>query len=280
MVMNGIVTLFNNYAEAKTSNEKCQIIKQLSNYKEEKVVDRLIKILAEEKENEVKSFATMALIKINNIKLNKSLIKLLKHDSWITRMKVVEILGESGDKKAIKPLITRLKKDPHKMVRVWAAISLGKIKTNKAINALLESLDCDECWEVRREAAHSIGQVGNKEACSKLKRVFLSDDNYEVRWAAAASLFNIDKKNYQQLLTNLREKLLKILQTETNENILCAAARTLGEIGNKKCVPTLVQIQRMNKELVRLEINVALGKIAQKMGHNNIDTLIREFENI
>jgi HEAT repeat protein len=99
-----------------------------------------------------------------------------------------------------------------------------------------------------------------------------------VSWAAASALAQIDKENSKALIKELTYSLIDILQQGKDEEMLGAAARTLGEIGNKKTAKTLLQELKVNKEFVRLEIDIALDKMAKRFNYKSKEEFIKNIK--
>ena len=273
--MSEVESLLKRLAIASKREERFRLITQLGETREKKILPVLVKILNTDTDNEIKSYAANAIIKIGGKEATNQLIRLTRSKSWITRMKAAEALGEIGNKKALKCLVRMLKSDLEPNVREWSAISLGKLKSKKASKALANSMLEDPEREVRKEAAIALGKIRDKGAFKALTRSYQTDDEFQVRWAAAASIIKIDHENSKDLLKNLTDNLINILKSEKDEMILGAAAQTLGEIGNKVVAKTLYKTMKVSKELVRLEINLALGKMAKRLNYKNTEEFVK-----
>ncbi|NHJ04744.1 MAG: HEAT repeat domain-containing protein [Candidatus Heimdallarchaeota archaeon] len=276
--MNELELLVGKLADASNKEIKLEIISEIGELGNGKKIASsiLLNFLERDEDNEVKSYAANALSKIGGRFVTNQLIRFLKHNSWVTRMKAVETLGARRSVKAIYPIIYLLKNDSVPSVREWAAISLGKIGKKKATKALTTCLLSDPKWEIRMESAYALGHINDKRAKKFLLQAFQSDDDYQVRWAAASSLGKIDEDNAQTVLSDLSEKLLKIIKTEKDENILGAAARTLGDIGNEIAAKTLYKTMKVSKEMVRLEINLALDRMAKRFNYENKEEFVKK----
>jgi len=254
--------------KASSIEEKYSLIKQLGERKEQSALEILIPCLKNETDNTIKSYAADAIIKIGGKKAVLKVIKLLRNPSWVTRMKAAEILGELRNRLAVLPLIRVLRTDEEANVKEWAAIALGKIKDKRACRALINSLKTEENWQIRMEAAFALGIIENKQALDALLNSYYEDPDIRVRWAAATAYARIDRQNSRILLDKLRKELLNVLEREKNETILCAAAKALGEIGDLSIVNQMINTMKISREMVRLELNVAVNKIVKK--HNNL----------
>ncbi|MFW9923625.1 MAG: HEAT repeat domain-containing protein [Candidatus Thorarchaeota archaeon] len=246
---------------------------------DENAIKLLITILNEGDDVEIKSYATQALVKIGGRDVVAQLIKSLRNENWVTRMKAAEALGEIKNKKAVNPLIKLLRTDPQPSVREWAAIALGNIGSRKATKSLIYCMLQNENMEVRMEAATALGKIGNKKSLNALLQAYQSDTNYNVRWMAASSIVKIDEINSQEIIEDLTENLMEIVTNEKDEMILGAAAKTLGEIGDEIAAKVLYKTMKISKEMVKLEINLALGKMAKRFNYRNKDELVDAIKN-
>ena len=276
--MDTLNLLLNQLATATDKKTKCQIITELGDLGNRKALKNLIRLLDFEKDNQVKSYASNAIIRICGKKMSILLLKSIRNESWVTRMKTAEILSEIKDKKGIHPLTKVLKNDQEASVRQWAAIALGNIKSKKATNALINALNTDTDWHVRMEAANALGNIKSKRIISALEKAFYTDEEYQVSCASASALAKINDEKSKNLLKELSNQLIDILHSEKNDTVIRAAARTLGEIGNETAAQLLVKKMKLSKEKVRLEINLALNKIAKRYNYKSFEDFVNNIQ--
>ncbi|MHA1220309.1 MAG: HEAT repeat domain-containing protein [Candidatus Heimdallarchaeota archaeon] len=276
--MNNAQLAIEQLAEAKNDSTKFQLIKNLGNLGDESSLRILIDYLNTNEDDKIKSYAADAIIQIGGKKATALLLKSLPNKSWITRMKVVEILGELADKRAIYQLIRILRNDTKARVREWAAISLGKMNDKRTIKVLIQTLRKDSDWQVRVEAALALGKIGEKEAKKALMETFYNDREYQVSWASASSLGKLHDNKSKKIISQLTSELTKILIEEKDETILGAAAKTLGEIGNLTEAKLMLQTMKVSKEFVRLELNIALEKMARRFDYDSREELIQDIQ--
>ncbi len=118
----------------------------------------------------------------------KPLIRRLGDGDWWVRRAAMYSLMQLGDDAAVKPITTLLRKGHWKDQQV-AAIVLGKMKAESAIPALMVQLaDADD--RVRVACAAALGQLGAPQAVSALQKA-MSDDDKAVRLAAKRALKRI-----------------------------------------------------------------------------------------
>ena len=96
-------------------------------------------------------------INIENIEIQ---IELLKNNKCDIRRTAANKLGDIGDDRAIKPLITALK-DQNVFVRINAIKSLGNIGDEKAIKPLYE-LSNEKNSQLKKTALLAIEQIESK----------------------------------------------------------------------------------------------------------------------
>ncbi|KUG20526.1 hypothetical protein ASZ90_009749 [hydrocarbon metagenome] len=129
------------------------------------------------------------------------------------------LLGQTGDSRAIEPLIEALR-DPEKEVRGRAAIALAAIGS-PAIPPLIAALK-DSDWRVRYRAAEALGSIGDRAAFEPLMAA-LSDEKDHVRYMAAKGLGSLREERAMDALI--------AAQNDCNEFVRRSAAAALGSIG-------------------------------------------------
>ncbi len=115
----------------------------------------------------------------------KPLIRLLGDDDWSVRRSVMYSLMQIKDDRAVKPLIDVLRKGTDKD-RQLAAVVLGRMNATKAVGSLIDSLS-DSDWEVREACAIALGQLGDREALAALRRA-AADEDEDVKRAARRAI--------------------------------------------------------------------------------------------
>ena len=121
------------------------------------------------------------------------IIKALEDEDHMVRMTAARILGESRDRRAVKPLVTALRTDKHYAVRQQAAHALGKIKDPRSVEALIEALG-DKDSGVQRLAAASLGDLRDPSAVGPLLTTLREDRAPLVRDAVLKALDRIGWK--------------------------------------------------------------------------------------
>jgi HEAT repeat protein len=92
-----------------------------------------------------------------------------KEGSWEERMEAIVRLGESGDPRAVYPLIECCG-DKAPEIRRSAIEALGKIGSGRAVEVLVEHLDdTKEEPEVRISAVAALASIRSEHACQELR---------------------------------------------------------------------------------------------------------------
>jgi len=169
---------------------------------DENVIKPLILLLADE-EWEVEKAANDALVAIGEPAV-EPLILVLQDDNEnvYLQLKVVDVLGELGDERAIQPMIQALKSgDPE--LRADLAYSLGMMG-EPAVEPLIQVLG-DEDPYVRVRAAEALGRIGDERAIGPLTEA-LDDDFERVRIFAKKGLEKIENQNKNVVIAVYGEK--------------------------------------------------------------------------
>ncbi|MEM2145755.1 MAG: HEAT repeat domain-containing protein, partial [Candidatus Jordarchaeaceae archaeon] len=146
---------------------------------------------------DIRQAAANALIKIGEPAV-EPLIRALRDDDH-TRITLIWVLGQIGDKRATEPLIETLKDDDWH-IREAAAIALGNIKDERAVQPLIQTLkdEDDNVWVEAVTALEEIGEPAVEPLIQALK-----DQNKNLRWGAARALGKIRDRRAVQPLKNV-----------------------------------------------------------------------------
>ncbi|HEX8948855.1 MAG TPA: HEAT repeat domain-containing protein [Dissulfurispiraceae bacterium] len=211
---------------------------------------------------------------ISSVDSEEELLKLLDSTDMRYRGKsfAIEILGESGSKRAIPRLIGYLA-DMRRDLRRASTQALGALGAAETIEPLLEASHRDVDAHVRRSAIDALGRIGSKEAYKPLldlleveklndvmerivqaivmidAEIFLSrisEYNDSIREAAARSITDVD------VLVKLAE--------DRNKRIKIAALYGLGRSGSEKAVSALTLFLKDPDADIRKTAVVGLGE--------------------
>jgi HEAT repeat protein len=173
-------------------------------------------------------------------------------------------LGNLKRPDASRAAVTALN-DESPAVRVAAAHAILSLPSSEAASLLLPLLkDKDEF--VRREAAFALGESRSRTATATLVEFMLHDKKQSVRAAAAVALGQIGDEDalaaLTQIVTGQGSKKKKSKSFE-DEFIVRSAVRSLGQIGNRASVPTLISAlqDETNSIETRREAATSLGII-------------------
>lgn len=167
--------------------------------------------------------------------------------------KAIEELVKIG-KPAVQPLIDLVQKNPYRgPVKSRACQVLGRIGDPVAVNALIALLNDRESY-VKRDAADALGAIGDVHAIAPLIQGLRDWENN--RYCAEA-LARIGEASIEPLLAAL---------DDPNRLTRGYAAKALGEIGNHRAVPRLIDVLSDLAEdiWVRRQAAEALGRIGDR----------------
>jgi HEAT repeat protein len=152
------------------------------------------------KDRDVQALVVEALVQTGDIRAVEPLVVYVKQGNWAA----ARALGEIGDSRAVEPLILTLKHEDREL-REEAVQALGKIGDVRAVEPLIGALR-DKVWRVRDYAADALGKIGDVRAVEPLIDA-LRDEEVAVRGDAADALGKIgDVRAVEPLIGALRDK--------------------------------------------------------------------------
>jgi HEAT repeat protein len=159
-------------------------------------------------------------------------------------------------------------KDAAAIVRVTAASAVLYLPPEESAASLLPLLN-DKVEFVRQETAYALGKTRSRTAAAPLLELFAREKKDGVRGAIVVSLGDIgDESAVVPLAQMLRPELTATTskkRSKKKENLLVlrAAARSLGQIGNRAALPVLLAViqDEQSESDVRREAAIALGLI-------------------
>ena len=158
-----------------------------------------------------------------------AILAVLRSGTQERRMAVANLLGETSDPAAAKPLTAALK-DSEPSVRAAAANAIGRLADRQLSSALLPLLK-DKACNVRVAAVSAIGRLGGDSALEVLTHL-ATDREWEVRMTLAEALARL--KDERALPTVLQ--LLK----DSDQEVRQSAASALGDMGNENHIEPLL----------------------------------------
>jgi len=132
----------------------------LSEFKDEIVVNCLVKRLEEEKSKLVQEGITSSLIRINTEIVANTCIELLRSENAHLRNTALEIL-QVLDSISL-PATKKLLDDPDPDVRLFAVNVLGETKSREGIEALRQVVEKDNDVNIVAAAIEYIGEMGSR----------------------------------------------------------------------------------------------------------------------
>lgn len=190
------------------------------------------------------------------------------HRSW----DAIIVLGSSGDKRAVQPLMKALEKDmkQHKGIAMAIIPALGFLEDQRAVPLLIKALNNrDEDWLGREVAAAALGNIGAAEAVPDLIRAAWLP---ETRNAAIGALAEIgDSRAIDVLLSALSDPEEPEAQKAASDGLM-----NIGE----PAVPALIdKIEIRSKEDPQNHERALVVKILGEIGDlRAIDPLTRALD--
>lgn len=192
-------------SDLDAEDRKLRIVaaEKLGNIRDEKAIIPLIKSL-KDIDPDVRLAASDSLFKMGPITVDY-LIQALDEDDTNMQLRVIELLGEMGDKRAINPLINFLDEKNNIFIRIATIKSLGRFDNEKVIDSLLFVLT-DKSYMLRIVVVEVLGEVGDVRTKEILKES-LNDESYMVREAAKESIEKIEYRinNLEEVITTLED---------------------------------------------------------------------------
>jgi len=220
-----------------------------------------------------------ALGSIPDLQSTHFLTRMLKEPDPDLKRAAIESLGKIRDKRSIPDLIVALD-DPEWSVRCAAIQALAATGDRRCAAHILRRLEDPE-EIIKKEAIHAIGSLGYREAVNTILPL-LHHEGLQPEILSALEKLGIPdcdafhtffrrcntrlKCRLIEVLGRLKEPrtidlLINVLQEEFC-TIRCLAARALGESGDRRAIPPLLRLQKVDtREEVRKETALALKRL-------------------
>lgn len=204
------------------------------------------------------------------------LIEQLHGADWTARCDAARLLGQSRDPRAVDALLPDLE-DSDWRVRRNAAQALGALRDRRSVGPLMSALN-DRTMTVRQRAIVALGRIKDPQALPALLEIVLQNRHESYDAAKAVRKFGrkalpeiaraYEQSGNEQLMRMLVELkyegildiLLRLLESPKLSDRL-TAARELGNLGNKKAAPNLIEQLRTGDPLLQSETVRALSKL-------------------
>jgi hypothetical protein len=146
-------------------------------------------VLANEKDQEKRRIATLALSYIDSSRCDDVVYKVLKNDPYfMVRAHAVWVLSKTSFQRAEKAMARAALCDSNEYVRGNAVWTLSRIGTPDAWKCILEVIDNDNSDAVREWAAASLSELREKKADKPLIRILKTDKSPRIRFFALEGL--------------------------------------------------------------------------------------------
>ncbi|MFC1806794.1 HEAT repeat domain-containing protein [Candidatus Omnitrophota bacterium] len=199
------------------------------------------------------------------------------------RSRSISVLGQIGDKSAVKDLIMLLD-DKSKKVRGESAYVLGNMQDKSALKDLVRLLD-DKEDSVRYYVVEAIGKMGDKTIAYAISQRLLVDPSESVRYKTLEALDKLEaKKEYSTILGALSDpnfevrsyaaelsgiwkldgaerKLANMVSRDEDEVVRRSCALALVNFKTDSSKKALIEALDDNDEAVRVNALVSLNKI-------------------
>lgn len=243
-------------------------VEMLLDIKGEKAIKGLINTLYNEDSANARNSAMEGLVALGP-EATSHLIRAYKGSSADVRKFIIDILGESGDLKAL-PLLLKALEDKDENVRASAVDHLGNIRGNDTVvKALTKILKSGDIW-VAYSAADALGRIGDAKVVNSLISVLPQEALREPgiralgQIAEASTLVSIAPFLKDNSKT-IREETVKaigqfFLKGIPGETIAKSIKKALG----KKASSILLPNTGSNKKEVRVAASLLLGLLSDK----------------
>jgi len=175
-----------------------------------------------------------------------------QHDS--EKLESVEILGDSGDERAVAPLVAYASKAESDEVLPTVFDALGRLGDPRGADALIRGLGSKHGGEVSA-AALALNRLGDSRGADALIRG-LSSCNHDVRSAAALALGRLrDVRAVEPLIVALGD---------IDGKVQASAARALAVLGDMRALEPLIRVLGEKRKWARLAAIDALGQLGDR----------------
>jgi HEAT repeat protein len=178
------------------------------------------------------------------------------------RCKAVEELANRADNEALGVLLLAAK-DESWRVRKLATRQLSQFKPEELVSVIRDTVSGVREPSVRNIAMDALVRQG--ESALDVINTLLRETNWEMRLHGAVMLGNIRSAKSVEPLA--------VLLSDDQENVIHAAAESLGSIGDARAIPFLVNVLRSQEFWSQYPAVIALGRI----GHHSATADLLEF---
>ena len=234
-------------------------------------IPALVALLADQ--DQVRKAAMQVLGQLGDLRALKPLIKGLRDKHSEVRSEAARALGKLGDRQAVEPLLTILQAEyvdsSISEAAVQASGELGDLRAVEPMIAMLNHWWSSE--QLRQHLARTLGKLGDARAIEPLSALLRekNDDLYE---AATWALAQLGEPGIKRLLAELKSG-------ESEQKKKKAIAKALGQWGNILVVKSLVDVLGHHSWEVREAAAQALGYLGDQQAVEPLTALL-ENENL
>ena len=225
-----------NRVDTKDPIIRTYITKVLAKFDMPNVIESLSNLLSDENKS-VRLAALDGLAQSNKIEDIEQLCKLISDPDFKVQNKAIEAIVKINHKKTVLYLIPHLK-DESEYVRRAAVEVLNEIASKESVKDLLNAIK-DEDWWVRSRAADALGKIGGKRVVQAVIQLIKDDDEFIRRSAIEIINATKDESTFDALIESLDDSDWWVRER---------AIDGLAELGNKKCVPILVNMLKKDSK--------------------------------
>ena len=186
-------------------------------------------------------------------------IDLLKDKDWFRRKDAAITLGEMGDERAIKPLITALR-DAEWNVREAAQDALAQIGP-PAVEPLIKAL---REYQIKTFVIQVLGKIKDERVLDPLMAQLRNEEFKDV---ATKALIEVGLPAVERLMAVMNDK---------DKHVRKHVVMALGEIGVSEAVEPLIDATKDEDWAVRLQAIAALHLIGDERGKPAVKALMKD----
>ncbi len=225
-----------NRVDTKDPIIRTYITKVMSKFDMPSVIESLSKLLSDENKA-VRLAALDGLARSNKINDIEKLCTLISDPDYKVQNKAIEAIVKTNHPKTVLHLIPHLK-DESEYTRRAAVEVLNEIASKESVKDLLNAIK-DEDWWVRSRAADALGKIGGKRVVQAVIQLIKDDDEFIRRSAIEIINATKDESTFDALVQSLDDSDWWVRER---------AIDGLAELGNKKCIPVLVNMLSNNPD--------------------------------
>lgn len=264
----------------KDARKKTYALEQLVRIKDPSAVEPIAALLQES--GPVRLEAVKALRKLGAKAAVSSLVAAIDYDVAVgsdeaskaantANKEIAETLGELRDPAAVEALMKLATRAKDAYVRVAAVNSLGQIGDAKAVPVIMEiATNEGEETYVNKKAVQALGELGDAAAVPAIKKMLFHERRGVSFYPEASyAAYQIGPRAAEPLLEVLEGKDQVLNQWADKHNVkrealYIKAAEILGDLGERRAIPTLIKNLSYHPAGLDPEITDALGLLVRR----------------